>query len=164
MRIPQATRLGAVALLSVAGVKVNWLPFSSTVYPYTVSQPSSFRHYVFQDAANRSVDYFFPSLGSYTTNVNIYAVPGHDVANEKEYLRSIGASNVHRSMWLTLMGQRRPLICGDFKGLVGHWTIEQTTFATPGLVWRLTASYDIRYRKLMRSTLIRILKSFHLRG
>jgi hypothetical protein len=145
------------------GIKIEWFPFPSAIYPYTVSQPSSFRHIVLQDLASHNVDFFFPSLGSYTTNVNIYAVPGTKAGNEKDYLQSIGGHNIRRSTWLNIAGKKVPLMCGNFKGLVARYTLEQSTFAADGLVWHLTMSYDMKYRKLMRPTLLKIIKSFHLR-
>jgi hypothetical protein len=59
------------------------------------------------------------------------------------------------------MGQRHALMRGDFQGLAGHYTEEQVSFATHGMIWRLTASYDRRYAR-MRATLLRILSSFQL--
>jgi hypothetical protein len=144
-----------------SGIIVTWSPFQSHLYPYTVSQPSSYRHIVLQDAAGHGVDYFFPSLGSFTTNVNIWAEPGHSVSNDGVYLRSMGAKNIQRSGWMKIVGQRRPIMRGDFKGIAGRWTVEQVTFSAAGLVWHLTASYDPKFKKV-RPTLLRILSSFKL--
>src|SRR5579875_2738106 len=110
-------------LLAASSTTVSWITFHSTIYPYTVAQPSSFRHVVLMDTDNHRVDYFSPALGSFTTNVNIYAVPGHAVPNEAAYLRSIGGKHVHVSGRLTLLGKPLPLIMGDFSGIAGHWEI-----------------------------------------
>jgi hypothetical protein len=61
-----------------------------------------------------------------------------------------------------LAGRREPLIRADFKGLPGRWTIERVSFVARGLVWYITASYDVRYRNL-RPTLLRMMRSFRLR-
>jgi len=156
--IPAVRTLAAVLF---AGITTTTIHFSSTLYPYSIDQPSSFRHIIFTDTDNHRVDYFFPALGSFTTNANIYAVPGRDAPDEQTYLHSIGGHHVKRSARISIAGQLRPVMRGDFKGIAGRWTIEQVTFAAHGYVWHLTASYDVKYKK-MRPILIAILSSFKL--
>ncbi len=153
----------ALSAVVTSSGSVTWSHFTSTIYPYTITQPSSYRHIVLKDTANRRVDYFFPSLGSFTTNVNIYAVPGSHTLDEGQYLRSLGGQNVRPAGWVTLAGGRRWVVRADFHGIAGRWTIVQTMFVARGLVWRLTASYDVRYRDL-RLVLFRVLRSFRIRG
>jgi hypothetical protein len=150
--------LGALALASVS---ISWTPFRSTVYSYSISQPSSFRHTVLPNTANQAVDYFFPSVGSFLTNVNIVAVPGTAVQNQVAYLKQINGKNIHRSAWLVIMGHREALMHADFNSLAGKFSVEQVRFAYKGTVWQLTASYERKYRK-MRSMMLRMLKSFRV--
>lgn len=161
--MPSIRRAIALSAVLTSGVSVTWSHFNSTTYPYTITQPSSYRHIVLRDTANRQVDYFFPSLGSFTTNVNVYAFPGATAPDEMQYLRSMGGQHVQRAGWLRLAGSRRQMVRADFRGVTGRWTMMQTDFVAHGLVWRLTASYDVRYSKL-RGTLMRILRSFQLQG
>jgi hypothetical protein len=150
--------LGAIV---VASVTVSWAPFHSSLYPYSISQPSSFRHVVLSNTANQQVDYFFPSVGSYTTNVNIVAEPGGAVRNEVDYLKGIDGHHIHRSAWLHIMGHRRGLIYAAFGGLAGKYAVEQLRFSYKDVVWQLTASYQTQFRK-MRSLMLRMLKSFRV--
>jgi hypothetical protein len=137
----------------------TWLPFRSTVYPYTMTPPSGFKYVVLLDDSNHKIDYYFPSLGSFVTNINIYAARGQTALDEQAYLHSLGAWHVRRSGWIVIMGRRLPLMRGDFHGLVGRWTVEQVSLAACGMVWRLTISYDVRYAKL-RSSMVRALQTF----
>lgn len=148
--------LGAIVLASVS---VSWAPFRSTVYSYTISQPSSFKHVVLANTANQQVDYFFPSVGSFPTNVNIVAVPGHTVGNWVSYFRNMNGHNIHRSGWLKVMGDRRPLIHADFNTLIGNYSVDQVRFVFKDTVWQLTASYETRFRG-MRPLMLRMLASF----
>jgi hypothetical protein len=150
--------LGALVL---AGVSISWTPFRSSVYSYSISQPSSFKHIVLPNTAKQQVDYFFPSIGSFPTNVNIVAVPGTTVQNEKAYLKQMNGQNIHRSAWLDIMGHREALMHADFNSLAGKFSIEQARFAYKGTVWQLTASYERKYRK-MRALMLRMLASFRV--
>lgn len=150
--------LGALVL---AGVSISWTPFRSSVYSYSISQPSSFRHIVLPNTANQQVDYFFPSVGSFPTNVNVVAVPGTAVQNPVKYLKQMGGRNVHRSAWFDIMGQHLALVHADFDSLAGKFSIEQVRFAYKGTVWQLTASYELRFRT-MRPLMLRMLKSFRV--
>ena len=150
--------LGALVL---AGVSISWTPFRSSVYSYSISQPSSFKHIVIPNTANQEVDYFFPSIGSFPTNVNIIAVPGNVVQNRVAYLKQMNGKNIHRSAWLDIMGQREVLMHADFNSLAGKFSIEQARFAYKGTVWQLTASYERKYRK-MRPLMLRMLASFRV--
>lgn len=152
-----------VALTMLTGVTVRWTLFSSTLYPYSISQPSSFRHEVIISADGQHSDYFFASgLGSFTTNVNISATRGQGVTDEISYFRSHNGTRVHRSGWLRVMGRRLALVRADFHGLTGRWTEEQTRFKAHGMLWQLTVSYDPRFRRF-RPTMLRMLSSFKLR-
>jgi len=158
-KIPAAVAFGA------AGVGVVWSPFSSTIYPYSISQPSSFKHIVIRDTANIPVDYFFPALGSSTTNLHVKAVPGSESAiqDQVKVLRDLGGQHIRRTGWMQLAGQRLALICADFNTYAGRYTIERVSFTARGLVWDITASYDLKFRKKIRPTLLRMMRSFRLR-
>jgi hypothetical protein len=148
--------LGALVLASVS---ISWTPFRSSVYSYSISQPSSFKHVVLPNTANKEVDYFFPSIGSFLTNVNIVAVPGTAVQNQKTYLKQMNGQNIHRSATLDIMGHRTAIVHADFNSLAGKFSIEQARFAYKETVWQLTASYELKYRK-MRPLMLRMLASF----
>jgi hypothetical protein len=154
--------LPAIALFTAVNVGVTWSRFNSTIYPYSIAQPSSFRHIAMPNASGAQVDYFFPSLGSSITNLNVWAQRDHSPPDDGAFLRGQGGKNVHRTEWMYLAGRREPLIRADFKGLPGRWTIERVSFVARGLVWYITASYDVRYRNL-RPTLLRMMRSFRLR-
>ena len=153
-----------IGIFALAGVVVTWSRTSSTIYPYSIEQPSSFRHEVVRDGAlNVAGDFYWPTPpGSSITNLNVKAVPGSRVKDGSASLRSQSGRNVHRISWMHLAGQREPLIRADFKGIPGRWTIEQVTFVARGLVWYVTASYDVKYRKF-RPMLLRMMKSFRLK-
>jgi hypothetical protein len=149
----------AFALISLATIGVSWSRVNSSTYPYSLSQPSSYRHIVFRDTSDHDVDYYFPSLGSTITNLNVYARPGCGLPNQVAYFRSIGGQHPHRSGWITVSDHRLPLMKADFSVLAGRWTVERITFPNQGLVWYVTASYDVRYRSV-RPTLLRMMRSF----
>jgi hypothetical protein len=151
---------GAVGLVVLAGVSITWTPFHSTLYPYSLSQPSSFKHAVLTlDASSQKVDYFSPPLGSSVTNVTIVATPGDPLQNALDYLKSIDGHHIHRSGWISLAGARRPLIRADFDGYPGKWTVEEVSFAAAGYYWRLSMSYARQFKNL-RSTMLRMIQSF----
>src|SRR5947209_5978001 len=134
--------LAVVMLISVAGgIKISWVPFASTVYPYTIQQPSSYRHIVYPDASGRKIDYFAPGLGSFVTNVSIYATAGPS-QGQATAMRESGARSIHVSGHLVIAGKRRSLVCGDWHGIAGQWREEQIEFTSGGLVWPITMSYD----------------------
>jgi hypothetical protein len=144
-------------------VTITWVHFSSTVYPYAISQPSSFSHVVYVSAGHRQVDYFSPALGSATTDVNIFTSPGSSLPDPQGYLRDQGGFHVRSDGWLTVDSHRRRLTEADFQSFGNRWTVEQVSFVTRGTVWRLTASYDLKYRSL-RSIMLRMVSSFKLRS
>ena len=150
----------AAGLVFLAGTITTWIPFRSDIYPYTIQQPSSYRHIVIVNTDKHKVDYFFPSLGSSVTNVNIYA--DRTYVRPRTYLRSIGGSHVHRSGWLHIMGRSLPLTCADFSGITARWTIEQVDFRAHGRVWHLTASYEHRFRG-QRGLMMHMLRTFRTR-
>lgn len=150
--------LGAVVLASVS---VSWSPFHSSLYSYSIRQPSSFRHVVLSNTANQHVDYFFPSKGSFPTNVNILASPGRLAGSESAYLKDMNGKNIHRSAWLSIMGRRVPLVYADFSGLAGKYSVEQVRFFYKDTVWQLTASYELKYRK-MRTIMLKMIASFQV--
>lgn len=145
------------AIVAFSGITVNWLPFRSPTYPYTILQPSSYKHVVIEDTSGQSVDYFFPSLGSSLTNVNIYC--DHSHLNAAAVLRSSGAKHVQRTARIVIDGAKRTLIRGDFQGIPGRWTVEQVVFADHGHIWHLTASYASRFRN-QRPIMLKMLTSF----
>lgn len=153
--------LAAIGTITFAGIRVTWHPYSSTLFPYTISQPSSFRHVVITDISGRNSDYFYPDLGSNTTDVNVYAQPQH-LARDQSTLHSMGATHASRSGWVRIQGKHLQLQRRDLRGLAGHWIMEQVTFNAHGWLWHLTASYDYRYRS-MRSMMLRMLQSFKAR-
>jgi hypothetical protein len=155
--------LVAVSILTFVKITVAWTHFDSTTYPYSVTQPSSYRHVVLRDTANRLVDYFFPSLGTFTTNVNIVAYRGDTLPNEVTYMRSLGGHHVAQVGNVKIAGQTVPVVQGRFTGVVAHYTLVQVAFTDSGLIWRLTCSYDDRFARL-RHMLMRIIRSFQLRS
>ena len=152
---------GATGVLVLAGITVHWTHVASKTYPYTISRPTSFRLAVVKDATNTNVDYYFPPLGSRTTNVNISAPFGTRARDEAAYLRSIGGRNVRNGPRMKLAGKIRTLCTAHFSGLVGPYTLEQTNFVARSRVWWLTISYEDRYRG-MRPLLEKMLRSFRL--
>jgi hypothetical protein len=150
--------LGAIVLASVS---VSWIPFHSALYPYRISEPSSFKHVTLTNTAHQRVDYFFPSVGSFPTNVNILARPRRTLRDGGACLKQRDGHRVYRSGWLTIMGHREPLMRADFRGLAGNYSVEQVCFVQKNTVWQLTASYEAKYRT-MRSMMLRMLASFHL--
>lgn len=139
---------------------VSWTHFNSKLYPYAISQPSSFRHIVLSVDGQQSSDYFSPGLGSYTTNVNISASRG-PVVNVARDLKERDGVHVRASGAVAVLGRQMTLTRADFRGLAGTWVEEQLSFAAGGYSWRLTASYDTRYKR-MRSTMLKMLQSFRL--
>jgi hypothetical protein len=150
--------LGAVV---VASVSVSWTPFHSSLYPYSLSQPSSFKHVVLVNTANQRVDYFFPSVGSFLTNVNIVALPGRAVRDRVSCPKVINGYHRYRRGWLTIMGQHEALMHMDFHGLAGKYSIEQVCVVKHHTRWQLTASFETKYRT-MRSMMLRMLASFRV--
>jgi hypothetical protein len=153
--------LRVVNILAFSGILVSWSSFRSGTYPYTISRPSSFRHAVLQNAEGQRVDYFFPSLGSRTTNVNVAAVPARDADDEASFLKASGGKHVRQSGWIRIMGHRVRIVCADYS-VYWSWRVEQVGFVSHGRFWRLTMSYDPRYRKL-RPIMLRMLRSFRAR-
>jgi hypothetical protein len=151
--------VSAVAAASVLSIGVTWSRYTSQIYPYSISQPSSYRHVELQNNVGRKVDYFSPSLGSFITCVVVYAVRGTRFQNEISILEGLGGRDVRRAGSLTVNGHQYPIIRADFSGLTAHWTEEHVTFVRKGLVWHLHMSYDRRYRS-QRAMMFRMLKSF----
>jgi len=151
----------AVGAVTLAGIGVTWTTFNSTIYPYSISQPSSFRHGVWSQTDDQKVDYFYPSLGSSVTRVSIMAQRGAHATGEIPYLRDLGGHSIHQSGQLSVLGQSRRLICADLPFLGGSFRVEQLTFVAGGYVWRLTASYEMRFRWI-RSTMLHMLHTFKL--
>jgi hypothetical protein len=145
------------AILAVSGANVTWAPFKSSIYPYTILQPSSYKHIPIDDTSGRPVDYFFPSLGSSLTNVNVYCDHGHP--NPGKSLRALGGKHVTRVGRILIDGTQRTLVRAEFSGLPGHWTVEQVAFSMHGHVWHLTLSYANQFRS-QRPIMIKMLKSF----
>lgn len=145
--------------LLLSGITISWIHFDSNIYPYSITQPSSFRHLVLPTASDQKIDYFFPSLGSTTTNVNISATRGNAAVDVRQYLRSVEGTHVRKVGWLRIMGRNLTLTRADFKGYFGRYAEEQVSFTAGGYAWRLTASYDLRYSNL-RNTMLRMIRSF----
>jgi hypothetical protein len=162
-------RMGGSAILRLLlsvlsmGISVHWVPFSSPTFPYTISQPSSFRHYLYTNTAHEKIDYFSPSLGSATTDVAIGSVTGTTVPDPKTYLRNQRGFNLRQSGSVTVAGRSRPLTAADFSSYGLQWTEEQVSFVSNGNIWRLSISYDHRYRNL-RPTMLKMVRSFQFRS
>jgi hypothetical protein len=152
-----------VSLVLLSHVTITWLHFSSGVYPYGISQPSSFSHVVYVNMAHRNIDYFSPALGSATTDVNIFTIPGSSLPDPQKYLQNQGGVHSRSSGWLDVDGHRRRLTAADFESFGNRWTVEQVSFVMRGAIWRLTASYDLKYGSL-RPIMLRMLSSFKLRS
>jgi hypothetical protein len=148
------------ATRDVSAATVNWKRVSSTIYPYSISQPSSFRHLVVRETSNLLADYYWPSLGSSITNLNVKATKG-SVPKSLAADESLSGKPAKRSGWMLIAGHRSPLMRTDYKALVGQWTVERVTFASHGLVWYVSASYEHQYRSL-RPQLLRMMHSFKL--
>jgi hypothetical protein len=160
--MPRLLGRGVAGIAVLSGLIVTWLPFHSTLHPYSVSQPSSFKHAVITlDAGSERVDYFSPPLGSAVTNVIVEARPGTTLMNSVSYLRSIDGHNIRRSGFISLAGQRRDLMRADFNGYAGKYTIEEVTFVASGYCWRLSISYAHKFRYL-RSLMLRMIQTFKL--
>lgn len=157
-------RIPGIVTAAVAAAGITWIQFSSTLYPYTISQPSSFRHVVLRDnGSGRPGDYFYPVLGSTTTNLSVYAYPGRTALNQEDMLRMHGGEHVRRIGWLHLAGMRVPLVHADFRGLTGRWSVDQVSFVARGLVWVITTSCDPRYLSI-HPTMMHMMRSFRLRS
>lgn len=141
---------------------ITWSCFHSRLYPYIIGQPSSFQHVVMQDVAGHPTDYFFPSLGRFTTNVNIDAVRKGRLVAESRYLRSLGARSIERTDSLRIGRQHLFLVRAEFEGLAGKWTLEQAALLACGRAWRLTMSYDPLSRTELRPLMLAMLRSFRL--
>jgi len=153
---------GAAGIVVMTGITVTWSPYHSTLYPYTISQPSSFKHAVLSlSSDDERVDYFSPALGSATTNVTVSAQQGGSLQPAVEYLRSLDGHHIRQSGWIEVLGQLRPLMRADFNGYTGKWTIEEVNFTAQGYNWRVSCSYAARYSKL-RSLMLRMIRSFKL--
>jgi hypothetical protein len=118
---------------------------------------------VYVNAAHRNIDYFSPALGSATTDVNIFTIPGNSLPDPQKYLQNQGGLRVRSSGSIEVDGHRRPLTAADFQSFGNRWTVEQVSFVMRGSIWRLTASYDLKYRSL-RPVMLRMLSSFKLRS
>lgn len=155
--------LPTMGALTIVGSGLTPVRSTSAEYPYSVVVPSSYRYLVIKDTENRNIDYYFPSVGSTVTNVHIYATRGLPNQSQGSYMRGEGGRSVHRVGVLSVAGQHLPIMHAEFQGLNSKWGIDQVTFVAHGMFWRLTASYDRKYRN-MRPTMIRILESFRLRS
>jgi len=149
----------ALSVVVLTSIAITWNTFSSTTYPYTIDQPSSFQHIVTTNGGEVR-DAFFPGLGSFTTNVNIYGTRASVFRDERVH-RGNRNDQIRRPCGsIRIMGRRRTLLCTSFHGLAGKWAIEQVIFAANGYVWHLTASLDLRYLS-WRGIMHRMLRSFH---
>jgi hypothetical protein len=149
-----------LAFLAVAGFQhQTWIQFTSSILPYSVSQPSSFRHVILQ--TDHKSDYFFPNLGSFTTNVNVYADPPPARSDDISYLRDFGGQHVTAEGTINILGKKRRLVRAQFKGVAGQWIEERVSFAAGGLFWHATVSYDVRYHKLL-PVMLHVLTTFRL--
>jgi hypothetical protein len=153
---------GAAGIAVLSGITLTWSPFHSTLYPYTLSQPSSFKHAVLNlDASAQKVDYFSPPLGSAVTNVTVVATAGDAPRSATNYLRSIDGHGIKRIGWITVAGARRDLIQASFNGYPGKWTMEEVSFEANGYYWRLSLSYARQFKNL-RIVMLKMLSSFKL--
>lgn len=155
--------LPLIGVLALTSVSVTWSRTSSSIYPYTIEQPSSFRHLVLRDPAlNTEADFYFAPLGGSITNLNVKATTGRRDKGDGARLTALGGQHLRRVAWVHLAGQREPLMRADFKGIVVRFAIEQVTFTARARNWYVSMSYDLKYQK-MRPTLLRMLNSFRLK-
>ncbi|GAC1445429.1 MAG: hypothetical protein NVSMB52_06510 [Chloroflexota bacterium] len=152
-----------MGIIVLSKVIITWMPFVSTVYPYAIMQPSSFQHLLVHGTSDTNVDYFFGAQGSSVTNVNIDAVPGQISQSPRIYLQKKDARHIRKGGTVTILGEKRRLWDADFHGLAGPWTVETTSFAARGWIWKLTISYEKHTQKL-RPIMMRMLQSFKIRG
>jgi len=150
---------GIIGAASLTGIHIAWTHFSSDLYPYSVMQPSSFKHIVLEDAAQHKIDYFYPALGSFTTNVNIWGERTDPPPDGKREIKALGGRDVRKVGMLKVMGEGRPLVRGNFRGIGGRWIIEQVDFRSKGWTWHLTASFDPKYKRYL-GTMLHILRTF----
>jgi hypothetical protein len=146
---------------SVLALHASSVQFNSTIFPYSLLQPSAFRHVILPTDPLK-VDYFFPNLGSYTTNVNVYAERQQDDPDDAKFLHDYGGKHVRKDGTITIMGKKLEFTRADFKSVTGRWIEDRVSFLADGLVWHLTMSYDVKYRS-MRPVMVRMLESFRLR-
>jgi hypothetical protein len=154
----------SLAAFTVLGAFTTWTRYPSPSYPYSISYPSTFTHLGMRDISDRyNVDFWFPSLGTHTTNMNVFARPVPKVRqSEVQYLRSFGGKNIRKVGSIRIAGQRLDLIGADFKTIYKYyWREEGVTFVACKRWWHVTISYDLKYRSL-RPTLFRMLTSFRL--
>ena len=165
MSLARVAILPVIATMISMGVKIRWAPFHSTIYPYTISQPSSFTHGILPTPSGQQGDFFFPALGSFTTGLNIVAEPlkTDPPPADAVYLRSTGGKQVQAASFVTIMKHRSLMYRANYAGLAGHWTEERLSFAANGYYWHITVSYAYKYRS-MRSLMIRMVQSFHTGG
>lgn len=141
------------------GVRVRYLPFTSTLYRYTLMQPDSFRHIVLRDPVGRQVDYFYPALGSSVTDVNIYAERHNHLDDQAAILRVTGAVRVRVSGHLAVGHMKIAIVSGDRSGIPGKWREEGAEFIENGQVWHMTMSYLFKYASL-RPMMLHMLETF----
>lgn len=152
---------GIVGVVSLVGVTTTYSRVNSSVYPYSIREPSTFRHVVIPNDGEQNVDLYAPPIGSAPTAVTVYAE--HDGGqNAIEYFITHHGRNVHRSAWVTIMGRKMALECADFNSFGVHYRQEEVTFHARGYFWRLTISYELRYRSY-RPVLLKMLGTFKLR-
>lgn len=150
-----------LGVISFVGISTTFSRVDSATYPYSILQPSTFRHVVIPNAGQQNVDLYAPPLGSAPTALTVYAVrdPGEPAI---EYFLARNGRNVHRSGWVTIAGKRLALERADFRGYRVRYRQEQVTFRAAGYFWRLTVSYDLRFKQY-RGIMLRMLRSFRLR-
>lgn len=152
-----ATVLRVLAAILLSGITVKWTRFHSHTYPYSILQPSSYQLLTQELPGKPKTDYYYPALGSYVTNVNVYC--DHSKLSATTYLRTHNGQNVHRIAWVTIMGKRRGLIRADFVNPYSRWTIEQVVFSAGGQDWHLTMSYAPQFQN-QRPIMLKMLGSF----
>jgi hypothetical protein len=147
-------------MVAVLAFQASTVRFNSPIFPYSVQQPSAYRHVVL--IQDQKVDYFFPDLGSFTTNVSIYAEPGHVASGDADYLRAVGGQHVRLDGYAMILGKKMAFTRADFAAIAGRWVEERLSFLAQGLLWHLTVSYDVKYHS-MRPVMLHLLESFRLR-
>jgi hypothetical protein len=153
---------GAAGIAVLTGITVTWSPYHSSLYPYSIAEPSSFKHAVLTlDASGQKVDYFSPPVGSAVTNVTVVATAGDAPRSATSYLRSIDGHDIKSVGSLSVAGARRELIRANFDGYPGKWTIEEMSFEANGYYWRISMSYARQFKNL-RSVMLKMLRSFKL--
>jgi hypothetical protein len=154
---------GVVGVVALVGVSTNTAWVTSSIYPYSIKAPTTFRHVVLPTVTGQNEDLYAPPIGSAATSVTVYADRSGSGEGAIEYFVSHHGQHVHQSGTVSIMGKRIAVECADFNSYGTRYRQEEVTFSAGGYFWRLTASYELRYSGRYRVPMLRMLGSFRLR-